>query len=186
MDNAFRSGDLAGLPWDFQGGNYEYSGDPANESERGAYADNFDDDFETGGAVFDAGSYVHAAAFLPDPIGAAMAQYMLGRFENMDTLIGMYRDQNDETDVATAMMKIIDTEATITWDQEIYKDAQRLGDDHGLRCRREPRTATRSSTCPVFIIVNPGSWNPVRRAGTSSPNSFCSLKRRAASIRRRG
>ena len=32
-------------------------------------------------------------------------------------------DPNDPTDVALALMKIIDTEATITWDQEIYKDA---------------------------------------------------------------
>jgi len=55
--------------------------------------------------------------------GGSSSEYLVGRFENMDTLIGMVVDQNDDTDVATAMMKIIDTEATITWDQEIYKDA---------------------------------------------------------------
>jgi hypothetical protein len=96
-----------------------------------------------------------------------------GRFENMDTLIGMVVDQNDETDVATAMMKIIDTEATITWDQEIYKDANGsatitvVDADENLNCNAVEYV-------PVFIIVNPGSWNPV---GEDSANDFCMLKR---------
>ena len=96
-----------------------------------------------------------------------------GRFENMDTLIGMVQDQNDETDVATAMMKIIDTEATITWDQEIYKDANGSATiticdaDENLDCNKVEYV-------PVFIIVNPGSWNPV---ADRSANDFCMLKR---------
>ena len=100
-----------------------------------------------------------------------------GRFENMDTLIGMIVDQNDPTDVATAMMKIIDTQATITWDQQIYKDAN--GDasitvtdaDENLNCNE-------IEYVPVFIIVNPESWNPVQSTPyTTSPTGFCALKR---------
>ena len=48
----------------------------------------------------------------------------------MDTLIGMYQDQNDAKDVAVGLMKITDTESRIAFDQEIYKDAARGGDDH--------------------------------------------------------
>jgi hypothetical protein len=67
----------------------------------------------------------------PPPAPQGLAQPMMedpvvefcGRFENMDTLVGMYQDPNDATDVAVGMMKIIDTEATISWGQEIYKDA---------------------------------------------------------------
>jgi hypothetical protein len=102
---------------------------------------------------------------------------MHGRFENMDTLIGMVVDQNDPTDVATAMMKIIDTQATITWDQQIYKDANGSATitvtdaDENLNCNEVEYV-------PVFIIVNPESWNPVQTASNwDSPTGFCALKR---------
>jgi hypothetical protein len=96
-----------------------------------------------------------------------------GRFENMDTLIGMVVDQNDATDVATAMMKIIDTKATITWDQQIYKDANGSATitvtdaDENLNCNEVEYV-------PVFIIVNPESWNAVQ---SDSATGFCALKR---------
>ncbi|MFC2079188.1 hypothetical protein ACFLSZ_04340, partial [Candidatus Bipolaricaulota bacterium] len=100
--------------------------------------------------------------------------YMIGRFENMDTLVGMYQDPNDFTDVAVGLMKIIDTEATIAWDQEIYKDANTaaaitvVDPDENLNCNEVEYV-------PVFIIVNPGSWNPVN--GETSPTNFCMLLR---------
>ena len=99
--------------------------------------------------------------------------WLVGRFENMDTLIGMYQDQNDDTDVAVAMMKLIDTEATVLWDAEIYKDANGaatitvVDPDENLNCNEV-------EAVPVFILVNPGSWNPVQ---TDSPTTFCALKR---------
>jgi len=111
------------------------------------------------------------------------ASYVIGRFENMDTLVGMYQDPNDEGDVAVGMMKIIDTEATISWDQEVYKDANGaatitvVDPDENLNCNQ-------IEYVPVFIIVNPGSWNPVQTSGTpgntagvDSPTNFCMLKR---------
>ncbi|MCI0479934.1 hypothetical protein L0Y59_05305, partial [Candidatus Uhrbacteria bacterium] len=119
----------------------------------------------------------------PDAVirGTATQGYLVGRFENMDTLVGLYQDQNDDTDVATAMMKIIDTEATITWDQEIYKDANTsatitvVDADENLNCNVVEYV-------PVFILVNPGSWNPVdgrpwEGEGGRSPTNFCMLKR---------
>ena len=110
-------------------------------------------------------------AFLPSEEAGLDDGYLVGRFENMDTLIGMVVDQNDPTDVATAMMKIIDTEGTITFDQEIYKDANGsatitvVDADENLNCNEVEYV-------PVFILINPGSWNAVQTAG---PNSFCSL-----------
>ncbi len=96
-----------------------------------------------------------------------------GRFENMDTLIGMIVDENDPTDVATAMMKIIDTQAAVAWGQEIYKDGNEAAKitivdaDENLNCNA-------IEYVPVFIIVNPESWNGVQ---TDSPTGFCALKR---------
>jgi len=100
----------------------------------------------------------------------------------MDTLVGMYQGPNDAGDVALSMMKIVDVEAEITWDREIYKDANGAATitvrdaDENLNCNKVEYV-------PVFILVNPGSWNP---AGTDadetkqtndSPNNFCMLKR---------
>jgi len=106
---------------------------------------------------------------------ATQDNYMIGRFENMDTLVGMYQDPNFAQDVAIAMMKIIDTEATISWGQEIYKDANGsatitvVDPDENLNCNE-------IEYVPVFIIVNPGSWN-VQTQGTVIVNSFCALLR---------
>jgi len=112
---------------------------------------------------------------LPNEVvaGGDTDHYVIGRFENMDTLVGMYQDPNDDTDVAVGMMKIIDTEAVISWDQEIYKDDRGTATitvydaDENINCNE-------IEWVPVFVIVNPGSWNPVQ---TDSPNSFCMLKR---------
>jgi hypothetical protein len=102
----------------------------------------------------------------------------VGRFENMDTLLGLYQDPNEATDVAVAMMKIIDTEGAISWDQTIYKDANTaatitvVDPDENLNCNE-------IEYVPVFILVNPGSWNPwdgVEAPGIS-PTNFCMLKR---------
>jgi len=120
---------------------------------------------------------------LPNPaltVGLA-ASHLVGRFENNDTLTAMYIDQNDNRDIAVTMAKIIDTEATITWDMDIYPDCIAsakitvFDPDENLDCNRV-------ESVPVFIIVNPGSWNPVDDAilgdsiSGASPTNFCSLK----------
>jgi len=109
-------------------------------------------------------------------------EWLVGRFENMDTLVGMYVDQNDMGDVAIAMMKIVDVEATIAWDLEIYADANASATitvedaDENLSCNDV-------EFIPIFILVNPGGWNPAGTPQTptlqthDSPNNFCMLKR---------
>jgi hypothetical protein len=159
---------------DFQGGGWIYL-----DGTRGF----IDEDLDLQANGIGPWSSLDDLAFPDDAIrgegGAGV--WVVGRFENMDTLLGVYQDQNDETDVATAMMKIIDTEATITWDQEIYKDANGAATitvtdaDENLNCNAVEYV-------PVFILVNPGSWNPVDGTpwtgqGGRSPTNFCMLKR---------
>ena len=165
----------AGVVDDFQWGHWLYVGDV---SDPDAYADERE--------WLEAGPTFHqmqdppglgAPADRPSNWNASQTalDYIIGRFENMDTLVGMFQDPNDATDVAVAMMKIIDTEATIAWDETIYKDANTsatitvVDADENLNCNEVEYV-------PVFIIVNPGSWNPIP-AGSYSPNSFCLLKR---------
>ena len=112
-------------------------------------------------------------AFLPRNCAIGEEGYLLGRFENMDTLVVAYQDVNDASDVAMSLAKIIDIEATISWGQEVYKDANGAAEitvvdqDENLNC-------SAIEYVPVFILVNPGSWN----AQTNSRvNSFCQLKR---------
>ena len=115
-------------------------------------------------------------AYLPPGDGAALADdYMLGRFENMDTLVGLYVDQNDPSDVGLTLGKITDTEATISWGREVYPDANEAATiivddpDENLSCNDV-------EIVPVFVLVNPGSWNPPA-ADPTSANDFCMLKR---------
>jgi hypothetical protein len=106
----------------------------------------------------------------PDPKDE---QYMLGRFENMDTLVGLYVDPDDPGDVALGLGKITDYEATIDWGREVYPDANEaalitvVDPDENLHCDA-------IEYVPIFILVNPGSWNPVV---DTSATAFCALKR---------
>jgi len=164
---------------DFQWGNYAFRDDDDDgyADDRGWFGENqqgTDPSFQPG----------WIPGWVPTPVSPVEAvidgdEYLIGRFENMDTLIGMYQDPNDATDVAVGMMKIIDVEATISWDAEIYKDANGaatitvVDPDENLNC-------SEVEYVPVFIIVNPGSWNPVDGAGDDgghSPTNFCMLKR---------
>jgi hypothetical protein len=188
---------IDGLPYGFQWGHYDYSDEEFDADEWSFYADarvgfrprpsndldlDGEYDWEAGHGLMSRGelpAWMPSESFdydqgLPDG-------YLLGRFENMDTLIGMYQDPNDPTDVATAMMKIIDTQSTIAWDQEIYKDANGaatitvVDPDENLNC-------SAVEYVPVFVLVNPGSWNPIpigehdpSASDQKSPNDFSML-----------
>ena len=68
--------------------------------------------------------------------------------------------------------KITSTQATISWDQEVYKD-QRSAATITITDPDENLNCNAVEYVPVFIIINPGSWNPE----VGSPiNSFCMLK----------
>jgi len=157
---------------DFQGGHYLHAdGDSdGHADDRGYFGGSNTFTFHPGLSAFGA----ELDWRMPSTIGSFKDDALLvGRFENMDTLIGLYQDPNEATDVALAMMKIIDTEATISWSQEIYKDANGAATititdpDENLNC-------SEIEYVPVFIIINPGSWNPER---DNSPTNFCMLKR---------
>ncbi|MFC2095980.1 hypothetical protein ACFLSW_06070, partial [Candidatus Bipolaricaulota bacterium] len=169
-----------GGPWttdDFRWGHFMYDGDFMEADHRGWFSGGVDDvQFFRG---WETSENPHPPSLWASWEGSE--EYLIGRFENMDTLIGGYVDPNDATDVAIAMMKIIDTEATISWDQEIYKDANTsaaitvVDPDENLNCNEVEYV-------PVFIIVNPGSWNPVDWDLSEdpdfegrSPNSFCAV-----------
>jgi len=165
---------VAGVLDDFQWGHWEY----VDDGDADGYAD--EREWLDYGPVFHA-NQAPPALFAPAdvPSNATLAEgpydYIIGRFENMDTLVGLYQDPNDVTDVALGLMKIIDTEATISWDQTIYKDANTsatitvVDPDENLNCNEV-------EFVPVFILINPGSWNPWD-AVTASPTNFCMLLR---------
>ena len=160
-------------PTDFQWGGYMYA--------------DADDDGHGDDRVWvdEAGGFVLATTAEPVPTGTAYLppgndvasevslNYTLGRFENMDTIVGLYVDPDDAGDVALAQAKLIDVEAKIAWDKQVYPDGNEAAmvtvydADENLNCEKV-------ETVPVIILVNPGSWNPV---GTGLVNDFCSLKR---------
>ena len=158
---------------DFQWGNYLYDGRIGMNNVNGDHRGYIKADGDWSFFSWD-GDEIECADQTPSvlPHDEHETEYMVGRFENMDTLVGAYQDRNDATDVAIALMKIIDVEATITWDQQIYKDANGsakitvVDQDENLNCNKVEYV-------PVFILVNPGSWN---QTGSATVNSFCALK----------
>jgi len=118
-----------------------------------------------------------AVAFLPgEVVGAALGvDYTLGRFENLDTIMGLYEDQDDRSDIAITLAKINDTRSTLEWSRRVYRDGNESAtititdDDENLSCNA-------AEYVPVFVIVNPGTWNPLDAARQSATN-FCMLKR---------
>jgi len=174
---------IAGLPFEFQWGHYEYIQAVPNRFTMAPVpsVNLMADDRGWFGPrrtvatkwPFTTGAMARTVlpAYLPSELQQETGGYLLGRFENMNTLMGMYQDQNDATDIAVGQMKIIDVEGTISWDQEVYKDANAsatitvVDADENVNCNE-------IEYVPVFILVNPGSWNPVQ---TSSPTKFATL-----------
>jgi len=169
-------------PSDFEWGGYLYA--DSDSDNRG------DDRVWVGRA----GEFIAATTTTPAPTRESIAYlppgvdttsgtaYMFGRFENMDTISGLYVDPDDPSDVALALAKIIDTEATVTWNREVYPDGNEaatitiVDPDENLHCGKAERV-------PVFVLVNPGSWNP---ASNTTAYDFCSLKRYGGMISKNG
>jgi len=169
------TGAIGGIvtPTDFEWGGYLYAdGDSDDRGDDRIWVDHEQLFFVS---TTDELAFPDGNAYLPPGNASAPGteDYILGRFENMDTLIGLYVDQNDRSDVALAMAKITDTEATLEWSREVYRDANEaamirvVDPDENLNC-------STSEMVPVFILVNPGSWNPQT---PTSANDFGMLKR---------
>jgi hypothetical protein len=116
--------------------------------------------------------YAPFVGVLLDPFPHSFGPFH-GWFENMDTLVGLFQDPNDPSDVAIAMMKIVDTEATISWDHEVYEDANTAATLTVVDAD-ENLDGHHVESVPVFVLVNPGSWNPLQ---DDSPTTFCMLWR---------
>lgn len=147
---------------DFQWGNYLY----AYAGTRGWFAPG--PTFKTGLMPSD------LTPVMPSGWDSATSNedYLVGRFQNLDTLVGIYQDPNDTSDVAVMVGKITSTQATISWDREVYKD-QRSAATITVKDLDENLNCNAVEYVPVFVIINPGSWNPE----VGSPiNSFCMLK----------
>ncbi len=116
-------------------------------------------------------------AYLPPGTTAAAdeSDYMLGRFENKDTIVGLYVDPFDASDVALARAKMVDVTASIRWDKEVYPDGNEaatitvVDGDENL-------SSSKIEMVPVFVIVNPGSWNWTPAEPTSATD-FWALNR---------
>ena len=182
---------------DFRWGNFGYFGnvDEASSYTKWGFSDTADQVWwigdQIGNSLFYEGAFIElddTAFILPSDLNGLRSDlgpadlWLIGRFENMDTLVGIVQDPNDPGDVATSMMKLLDTEAAITWSAEVYPDANEAAQitvvdpDENLSCHHVEYV-------PVFILVNPGSWNPANSslveddATGDSPNNFCMLMR---------
>jgi len=159
-------------PTDFQWGGYLYADtavDPGDEGDDRVWVSALTIPTQTVSLQLDNAvlQFVDArASFIPGgdaylPNRSYMARlkdYMLWRLENMDTLVGLYVDQNDPGDVALARAKIFDTEAEIAWSREVYPD----GNEAATVTITDPDENLhpgKAEMVPVFILVNPGSWN---------------------------
>ena len=166
-------------PTDFEWGGYLYAdGDDDTHGDDRVWVDRAQRFVLAADAAFPEYAVPDGDAYLPpgdsDPLPVPEdEEYMLGRFENMDTLVGLYVDQDDPTDVALGLGKITDDKSTIAWGREVYHDANEaalvtvVDPDENLHCDAVEYV-------PIFILVNPGSWNPLREA---SATTFCALKR---------
>ena len=177
------AGDLPGVGAttftdEFQWGHYLYADGNADlhADNRGYFGGSIAFTFHQGMEM----SWLYPARMPSEIPSFAGDDILVGRFENMDTLVGMVQDPNDPTDVAVAMMKIIDVEASIAWDRQIYPDPNEaatitvIDPDENL-------DSSRVEAVPVFVLVNPGSWNPVDANpaigdGGRSPTNFCMLR----------
>jgi len=98
-----------------------------------------------------------------------------GRFENNDTLILIARDTTDERNIDQDQIKIHDTMGKLT------VVPSRLDYGCGPSCsniiitiedKDENLNCNAIEYVPFFVIINPGSWNPVQ---TAPATNFCSL-----------
>jgi len=170
-------------PLDFEWGGYLYAGAHNTPNEKGddRIWVNAEQSFvlaDQPGAYFPSGT----AYLPPGSTGGTDPEkdYILGRFEQMDTIVGLYVDPADPKDVALTQAKIVDTRATIRWDKEVYPNANKTArvvvtdPDENVNC-------SAVEYVPVFILVNPGSWNPVSANGSppdpKNATDFCALKR---------
>jgi len=92
-------------------------------------------------------------------------------FENMDSVLAMYRDKDEDGDAAVSILKIVDTQAAIAWSERVYADEASAA--QLLVCDPDENLDPGGvEYVPVFVLVNPGSWTPSTEGG---PSTFIGL-----------
>ena len=105
------------------------------------------------------------------PLFTAAQGHHHAYFENMDTILGMYQDWNDDSDTAIAMMKIIDTRASIVWSSDVFDDPSESA-SITIVDPDENLNRSKVEAIPVFVLVNPDSWNTISPDNATALQAF--------------
>ncbi len=164
--------DSSNNPIDFQWGNYFYVA--GIRGWFGADDTHFDNLVFTPGLMdpVPGGGPILPSQLKPSLPLAPADHWLVGRFQNQDTLVGMYQDPVDPGDVAVTLAKIASTQATIAWDRSVYKDQHETA-TITVTDPDENLNSNAVEYVPVFLIVNPGSWNV---SAGSAVNDFATLE----------
>lgn len=100
--------------------------------------------------------------------------HIQGRFENNDTLILIAADRLDERNIDQDQIKIHDTVAKLTVPARVDYGCGPSCENIVIRVedKDENLNCNEIEYVPVFVIINPGSWNSTQ---TPSVNNFCAL-----------
>lgn len=102
-----------------------------------------------------------------------------GRFENMDTLVLIVADRTDERNIDQDQVKIVDTVVKFTVQPSKVQYGCGAGCQNIVVTVEDPDenlNCNEIEYVPVFVIINPGSWNPSQTGSqTYSVTNFCSL-----------
>jgi hypothetical protein len=101
-----------------------------------------------------------------------------GRFENMDTLVLIVADRTDERNIDQDQVKIVDTVVKFTVQPSKVQYGCGAGCQNIVVTIEDPDenlNCNEIEYVPVFVIINPGSWNPTQSESQTFPNNFCSL-----------
>ncbi len=112
----------------------------------------------------------------PNIPGNGEARYIRGRHENNNTLILIAADRTDERNIDQDQIKIVDTVAKLTVPARVDYGCGPACENIIIRVedKDENLNCNEIEYVPVFVIINPGSWNQT----PSTVNNFCALMMR--------
>jgi hypothetical protein len=116
--------------------------------------------------------------YLGSTTGQTILAPIKGRFENMDTLVLIVADRTDERNIDQDQVKIVDTVVKFTVQPSKVQYGCGAGCQNIVVTVEDPDenlNCNEIEYVPVFVIINPGSWNRARearllRSRTSAPS----------------
>jgi hypothetical protein len=112
---------------------------------------------------------------LPFTRSGVLPETIQGRFENNDTLVLIVRDTTDERNIDQDQVKIVDTVVKFKVEPARVQYGCGAGCPNIVVTIEDPDENLNPNEIeyvPVFVIINPGSWNPQTDARVTN---FCSL-----------